>query len=32
MIDLILIIGGMVFLPVALVVLLDHITSNGKWL
>ena len=32
MIDLIIIIGCMVLLPVGLVVLLDHITSDGRWL
>ena len=32
MIDLILIIGGTLLLPVGIVVLLAHITSNGKWL
>ena len=32
MIDLIIIIGCMVMLPVGIVVLLDHITSNDKWL
>ena len=32
MIDIIIIIGGMALLPVGIVVLLDHITSDGKWL
>ena len=32
MIDLIIIIGGVVLLPIAVVVLLDHITSDGQWL
>ena len=32
MIDLILIIGGTLLLPVGIVVLLDHITSNDQWL
>ena len=32
MIDIIIIIGCMVMLPVGVVVLLDHITSDGKWL
>ena len=32
MIDIIIIIGCIILLPVGIVILLDHITSDGNWL